>query len=173
MNKTQATQGKTTDFSKLTAFVEAALTNPAHPVFQLGLTHSPILQHYAVNVRLLCALTPAQWFEQYPQKRAVIESVMAICEAGDDETDADEAPAAPAKKAAKASDKRESKTVAELRQQVADLSAKVTELLAAKTGAAAESTQGATETKTDDAAAEDDTADAGGEDDELGEYEES
>lgn len=68
------------DFSKLQKFVEAALTNPAHPVYKMGMTHSPILQHYAVNVRLLQGMSGEQWFADYPEKTARLEEVMKLCE---------------------------------------------------------------------------------------------
>ena len=69
------------DYKKLQSFVEAALTNPRHPVYKMGLQHSPILQHYAVNVSLLQSIPAAQWFADYPDKTARLEEVMAILEA--------------------------------------------------------------------------------------------
>src|SRR3990172_13005570 len=68
------------DFTKLQSFVEAALTNPRHPVYKMGMQHSPILQHYAVNVSLLNALPAKQWFADYPEKTAKLEEVMKLCE---------------------------------------------------------------------------------------------
>lgn len=69
------------DYKKLQAFVEAALTNPLHPVYKLGLQHSPILQHYAINVKTLESVKPEQWFVDYPEKTTRLEQVMALCEA--------------------------------------------------------------------------------------------
>jgi len=69
------------DYGKLKKFVEAALTNPLHPVYRMGMTHSPILQHYAVNVVMLHAVEAEQWFKDYPEKTARLEQVMALCEA--------------------------------------------------------------------------------------------
>ena len=69
------------DTAKLQKFIEAALTNPRHPVYALGMHQSPILQHYAVNVSLLKSLTPEEWVKQYPAHAAKIEEVMALCEA--------------------------------------------------------------------------------------------
>lgn len=68
------------DFSKLRAFVEAALTNAQHPVYQAGMQRSPILQHYAINVMTLQSVKPEDWFAQYPQHVAKLEAVMAECE---------------------------------------------------------------------------------------------
>ena len=68
------------DFSKLRKFVEAAITNPRHPVYKMGLQHSPILQGYAVNVSLLQSMTAEQWFTDYPQNTAKLEEVMKLCE---------------------------------------------------------------------------------------------
>ncbi len=68
------------DFSKLQKFVEAALTNPAHPVYKMGMTHSPILQHYAANVTMLESMSGEQWFTDYPDKTARLEEVMKLCE---------------------------------------------------------------------------------------------
>jgi len=66
---------------KLRRFTEAALTNPRHPVFQMGMAHSPILQHYALNVMVLEAVKPEDWFTQYPDYTAKLEEVMKLCEA--------------------------------------------------------------------------------------------
>lgn len=71
----------TKDFKKLQAFVEAALTNPKHPVYAMGMQHSPILQHYAVNVSIMKSVEAEQWFKDYPEKTAKLERVMALCEA--------------------------------------------------------------------------------------------
>lgn len=68
------------DYKKLQSFVEAAISNPQHPVYKLGLQHSGMLQHYAVNVATLGAIKPAQWFEDYPDKTAKLEEVMRLCE---------------------------------------------------------------------------------------------
>ena len=64
----------------LQAFVEAALTNPRHPVFQAGLAKSAILQHYAVNVMMLETIKPEQWFKDYPAWTAKLEEVKRLCE---------------------------------------------------------------------------------------------
>lgn len=53
--------------SKLTQFVEAALTNPRHPAYAVGLRHSAALQHYAINVHLLRTMTPEVWEADYPK----------------------------------------------------------------------------------------------------------
>ena len=68
------------DLIKLRNFVEAALTNPRHPVYQMGLTHSPILQHYAVNVMELATIPAERWFADYPQWTAKLAEVMRLCE---------------------------------------------------------------------------------------------
>lgn len=72
------------DYSKLKRFVEAAITNPKHPVYQLGMQHSPILQHYAVNVSTLKTIEAEQWFKDYPNYTEKLEAVMALCEATDE-----------------------------------------------------------------------------------------
>jgi len=66
--------------TKLQQFVEAALTNPLHPVYRLGLTHSPMLQHYAFNVSLLASIKPEDWFTQYPKYTELLTEVMRLCE---------------------------------------------------------------------------------------------
>lgn len=68
------------DTAKLQKFVEAALTNPQHPVYRLGMQQSPILQHYAVNVSLLGSVTADEWFKQYPEHAAKLTEVMKLCE---------------------------------------------------------------------------------------------
>lgn len=98
------------DTKKLQAFVEAALTDPRHPVFKMGMQHSGLLQHYAVNVNLLGAIRPAQWFEEYPEYTAKLEEVMRLCE----EDAAEQAGA--------------ESEVAALRKQLTDLAAQVAEL---------------------------------------------
>lgn len=100
----------TIDLTKLQKFTEAACSNPRHPVFQLGLQHSPILQHYAINVLALEAIKPMQWFAEYPKETARLAEVMALCEAQDAE---------------KATGDDEMTT---LKAQVADLSAKLAKL---------------------------------------------
>ena len=72
---------KLPDHTKLQQFVEAALSNPQHPVYRLGLTHSPMLQHYAVNVSLMASLKPEDWFAQYPKYTEQLTEVMRLCEA--------------------------------------------------------------------------------------------
>ena len=69
------------DYSKLKKFVEAAMTNPLHPVFKAGMAKSQILQHYAVNVKVLESVKADDWFVQYPQYTEKLEAVMALCEA--------------------------------------------------------------------------------------------
>lgn len=71
------------DHTRLQKFVEAALTNPRHPVYRMGLSHSPILQNYAVNVSLLKAVKPEKWFEQNPDLAAKLNEVMKLCEQDD------------------------------------------------------------------------------------------
>lgn len=99
------------DYSKLKQFVEAALDNPAHPVFALGFRHHPALQYYELNVRTLGAIKPEQFFaenEGNPYRwTPKLEAVMALCEqaAAEPEPVTDE--------------------VAALKKQVADLTAKV------------------------------------------------
>ena len=73
------------DYTKLQKFVEAAITNWNHPVYRLGMSHSPILQHYALNVKMggsgiLEVVEPKDWFAQYPEWTAKLEAVMQICE---------------------------------------------------------------------------------------------
>lgn len=74
------------DHKDLQAFVEAALVDPKHPVYRLGMTHSPILQHYAVNVCILHAVEAEQWFDDYPDWTAKLTEVKRLCE----EPEADE-----------------------------------------------------------------------------------
>lgn len=101
------------DYSALRDFVEAALTDPRHPVYQLGLRQSTILQHYAVNVKLLQALTPSEWFETVaPTWVEKLEAVKALCE--------EEAPPA-------------ADPMADLTAQVAALTAQLAALTAPKT----------------------------------------
>lgn len=77
------------DYSKLQSFIEAAVTNEAHPVYQVGWVRSPILQHYALNVMNFKFLTPKQWFESVSHDWVEkVEKVMALCEAGDQEEQA-------------------------------------------------------------------------------------
>lgn len=69
---------------KLHKFIQSALTNPLHPVFQFRATN-PILKHYAVNVNmggqgLLETITPDQWEQDYPQARDTMLEVMRLCE---------------------------------------------------------------------------------------------
>ena len=80
------------DLTKLKKFVEAAVTNPRHPVYKMGLTHSPILQHYAVNVMELATIPAQRWFADYPQWTAKLAEVMRLCEeeAAEKKVEADE-----------------------------------------------------------------------------------
>ena len=81
------------DDKKLIKFIEAALSNPAHPIYKAGMVHSPALQHYAVNVSILGALTGEQWVKENFQGHAEkINTVMELIEA---ESAAPVAPAAP------------------------------------------------------------------------------
>ncbi len=68
------------DYKKLQAFVEAALTNPKHPIYSIGYAKSPILQHYATNVTLLQAVNPEQWFREYQTWTDKIEEAIKILE---------------------------------------------------------------------------------------------
>ena len=77
------------DHARLQQFVEAALSNPQHPVYRLGLTHSPILQSYAINVSLMASLKPEDWFKQYPKYTEQLTEVMRLCE---EESSADAPP---------------------------------------------------------------------------------
>lgn len=85
---------------KLHKFIQAALTNPKHPVFQFRATN-PILKHYAVNVQmggqgLLETITPDDWEKNYPQSAKTMLEVMRLCE--------EDAKAAPVSEAHKGSD---------------------------------------------------------------------
>lgn len=69
---------------KLHQFIQAALTNPNHPVFRFRASN-PILKHYAVNVRmggqgLLETIAPEDWEKNYPQSMATMLEVMRLCE---------------------------------------------------------------------------------------------
>lgn len=68
------------DYRKLQAFLEAALTNPRHPIFTIGFSKSSILQHYATNVVLLQAVKPEQWFNDYPDYVTRLEEAIKILE---------------------------------------------------------------------------------------------
>lgn len=106
------------DYKKLQAFVEAAITNPKHPVYQLGMVHSPILQHYRVNVEMLGSVKPEQWFQDYPAWSAKLEEVQRLCE--EDEAEL-------ARESAKTG--ADSAKVKALETQVASLTATVNRLL--------------------------------------------
>ena len=67
------------DIQKLTQFVDAAMTNPLHPLFRFN--QLPVLQKYAVNVHMLETITPEQFFKDYPQDAARLEEVMKLVEA--------------------------------------------------------------------------------------------
>ena len=68
------------DYKKLQAFVEAALSNPRHPIYAMGYSKHPMLQHYAINVKMLETIKPEEWFKEYPQHTAVIEELIKACE---------------------------------------------------------------------------------------------
>ena len=106
------------DLAKLQKFTEAAIVNPLHPVYQLGLSHSPMLQHYHLNVMTLETIKPEQWFNEYPHYTAALTEVMGLCEAKEEEQAAEDEE----KKALKA--------------QVADLAAKLAALTPAPVPAA-------------------------------------
>lgn len=78
------------DYTKLKSFVEAACTNPLHPIYKLGMSHSVILQHYAVNVMMLETVKPDQWFSEYPRYTQRLEEVMALCEVVEPEKPAEQ-----------------------------------------------------------------------------------
>ncbi len=142
------------NFRKLQRFVEAALTNPTHPVYRLGMAHSPILQHYAINVATLGAVTPEAWFAEDPARTAKLEEVMALCEAGEAEALAE------AEKRAVTTDKvaAQSTALKALEATVAEQAKKIDRLLATLES---QGTAGAEETEGDA-----DSADEGDEDDE-------
>lgn len=71
------------DYTKLQKFIEAALTNPLHPIYRLGYSKSGMLQSYAINVMMLESIKPAQWFADYPNYVQRLEDVMALCESID------------------------------------------------------------------------------------------
>lgn len=110
---------ETKDYSKLKSFVEAAITNPRHPVYQLGMQRSQILQHYALNVKStafsggLAVMESEQWFKDYPQWTQKLTEVMALCEAE------------PVQEAM--TDTKATERIAALEAQVADLTAKLAE----------------------------------------------
>lgn len=68
------------DYTKLKSFVEAAMTNPLHPVYTAGMAKSMILQHYALNVHVMESIKADDWFESYPQYTDRLEAVMKLCE---------------------------------------------------------------------------------------------
>jgi hypothetical protein len=69
------------NITKLQQFVEAAISNPRHPVYQAGMAKSPALQHYALNVSMLGAVKAEDWFVQYPEWTGKLNEVMVYCEA--------------------------------------------------------------------------------------------
>lgn len=70
------------DNSKRQKFMEAAITNPAHPVYKVGWVRSPVLQHYALNVMQLEYMTPEKWFETArPDWLEQLDKVIELCEA--------------------------------------------------------------------------------------------
>ena len=107
------------DYTKLKSFMDAAITNPMHPVFQAGGNRSGVITLYALHVRShaftggLGIMEAEQWFKDYPEKTAMLESLMTLCE----EDLKESAQVSPSE-------------VDTLRQQVADLTAKVGELTA-------------------------------------------
>jgi hypothetical protein len=68
------------DYKRLQAFVEAALTNPRHPLYSIGYAKSELLTHYATNVIALEVIKPEQWFKEYPQYTARLEEAIKILE---------------------------------------------------------------------------------------------
>jgi len=77
------------DNTKRQKFIEAACTNPAHPVYKVGWQRSPILQHYALNVLSMQYMKPAQWFETVaPDWLDRVDKAIALCEAGEQEEQA-------------------------------------------------------------------------------------
>ena len=56
------------------------MTNPLHPVYMAGMARSPILQQYALNVKVFETIKPDQWFIDYPQYTERLEAVMKLCE---------------------------------------------------------------------------------------------
>lgn len=77
------------DHTKQQKFIEAAVTNEAHPVYKIGWGRSPILQHYALNVMQLRYMTPEKWFETASLDwRERIDKAIALCEAGEQEEQA-------------------------------------------------------------------------------------
>ena len=67
------------DHAKLIKFVDAALTNPLHPLYRFN--QLSVLQKYAINVRVLEAITPEQFMTDYPHEAAKLEEVMKLVEA--------------------------------------------------------------------------------------------
>lgn len=112
------------DLKKLQEFVEAATSNPKHPVYQLGLQHSAMLQSYAVNVQMIQSVPAEQWFKDYPEWTAKLAEVMRLCE--EDEAELAKATAAAGATVAE---------VAALRKTVAALEARVAALSTAPAGA--------------------------------------
>ena len=68
------------DYKKLQTFVEAALTNPKHPIYQMGYSKHPYLQSYALNVTMMETITPQKWFEENEQRTADLAEVMRLCQ---------------------------------------------------------------------------------------------
>jgi len=67
---------------KLQDFIEASLTNPRHPIFNYAF-RSPVLQHYALNVKgcgLLESMTAEEWGKGFPHHVKSLTEVMQLCE---------------------------------------------------------------------------------------------
>lgn len=66
--------------TKLQKFIEAATSNPQHPIYKLGYSRHPILQSYALYTQILQTHTPERWGAEYPDYVKTMESVMKLCE---------------------------------------------------------------------------------------------
>lgn len=77
------------NLTKLEKFVEAAISNHQHPVYQAGWAKSNILQHYAANVHTLGAIKPQVWFQQYPDWTIRLNEAMVYCETEQAKADAE------------------------------------------------------------------------------------
>ena len=66
--------------TKLQKFIEAAISNPQHPVYKLGYSKHPILQSYALYVSVLETHTPERWASEYPDYIKTMEAVMQACQ---------------------------------------------------------------------------------------------
>ena len=68
------------DYKKLQTFVEAALTNPKHPIYQMGYSKHPYLQSYALNVTMMETIAPQKWFEENERRTIDLTEIMRLCE---------------------------------------------------------------------------------------------